>query len=237
MLKPSTLDFTDAASIPIVGQTGLECFRLAETLIEGGLKGKTVLVPGALSGTGLFGIQLAKIFGAAKIITTLSPGKLARAKEFFGEEGIEYIDYTTGNVVAQIGTGSVDFLYDTMGVGITYLPVVKKGGAIVTISTLPSGNEMAKNFPQLPILIRWALNAMDAWNRRKCRALGVGYAYVFMQPSLDMLEDLDRWVGEGKIKTLVGKRAKLGDLEEVKKGCQEILDGKGGVGKFVIEID
>jgi NADPH:quinone reductase-like Zn-dependent oxidoreductase len=237
VLKPQSLNFVDAASIPLVGQTSLESFRLAETLVEGGLKGKTVLVPGALSGTGLVAIQLAKIFGAAKIITTLSPGKLARAKEFFGEEGIEYVDYTTGNVVAQIGTGTVDFLYDTMGVGPTYLPVIKKGGAVVSITALPSGDYAAKNFPEVPMLIRWALTAMDAWNRRKYRAAGVGFGYVILQPTLQMMEDLDRWVGEGKLKTLVGKTAKLGDLEEVKKGCQAILDGKGGVGKFVIEID
>lgn len=196
-----------------------------------------MLVPGALSGTGLFGIQLARIFGAAKIVTTLSPGKLERAKEFFGGEDIEYVDYTAGDVVTKIGLGSVDFLYDTMGVSITYLPVMKKGGAVVTISTLPSGNEMAKNFPQMPTVIRWVMNAMYAWNQRKCRAAGVGYAYMFMQPSLDKLEDLDRWVAEGKLKTLVGRTAKLGDLEEVRRGCQAILDGKGGVGKFVIEIE
>jgi hypothetical protein len=27
------------------------------------------------------------------------------------------------------------------------------------------------------------------------------------------------------------------DIEEVRKGCQQVYDGKGGVGKFVIEIE
>ncbi len=45
------------------------------------------------------------------------------------------------------------------------------------------------------------------------------------------------WVDEGRLKPVVGQRAKLSDIDGVRSGCQQILEGKGGVGKFVIEID
>jgi hypothetical protein len=39
------------------------------------------------------------------------------------------------------------------------------------------------------------------------------------------------------LKPIVGSVVKLSDIEGVRKGCQQLLDGKGGVGKFVVEID
>jgi hypothetical protein len=48
---------------------------------------------------------------------------------------------------------------------------------------------------------------------------------------------LAQWVDEGKVKTVIGRQAKFSDIDSVRKGCQEVLDGKGGLGKFVIDID
>jgi len=56
-----------------------------------------------------------------------------------------------------------------------------------------------------------------------------------MHPEGKGLEDLSRWVQEGKVKPIVGRVAKLTDTEGVKKGCQEVCDAKGGIGNFVIE--
>jgi hypothetical protein len=51
------------------------------------------------------------------------------------------------------------------------------------------------------------------------------------------LESFSRWVGGGKIKTVVRRTVKLSDIEGARKGCQEAYDGKGTVAKLVIEID
>ena len=51
------------------------------------------------------------------------------------------------------------------------------------------------------------------------------------------LEKIARWVDEGKYRAVVGRVAKLSQLEEVKDACDVIYSAKGGVGKFVIEID
>merc|ERR1719454_1605822 len=69
----------------------------------------TVLVTGGSSGTGHFGIQLAKSLGAGKVITTCSPGNSDLVKSLGADE---VIDYHTSNWWDAIPAGSVDVIYD-----------------------------------------------------------------------------------------------------------------------------
>jgi NADPH:quinone reductase-like Zn-dependent oxidoreductase len=101
-LKPKNLSFGDAASLPLAGVTALQVLRK----YEGSLEGKTVFIPAgrelyhelisdlstdvmnssSVSGTGAFACQLAKnIFGAGKVITTVSTSKIAKIPELLGE--------------------------------------------------------------------------------------------------------------------------------------------------------
>jgi NADPH:quinone reductase-like Zn-dependent oxidoreductase len=232
------LTFTEAASIPLVGLTALQALQLADQTLQGGVKGKTVLVPGGLSGTGSLAIQLAKnVFGAEKVITTLSTGKIEKAKELLGAETFTAVDYTKENVVASVGSDTVDYLFDTMGTTVSYLATVKKGGLIISISTIPSGSLIKKSMSaDIPYYIECIMNFVDWglrwWTGRK----GVNYSYIFMTPSAKDLDSLSTWIEEGKITPIVGRTAKFDDLEGVRTGCQQIFDGKGGIGKFVIEM-
>lgn len=237
-LKPDSMSFVDAASIPLVGLTVLQVIRRAEAEL-GGLKGKTVYVPGGLSGTGNVAVQLLKnVFGVKKVITTLSTGKMERAKELFkgGEGEVVYLDYTKENVNAAIGTGNVDFMFDTMAGAIDSLPLIRSGGVIVTISKTPSGDELKRKFASSPWLFVTLLNLVDRVNKWRASRYGVSYSYLWMDPDAKGLNDLGRWVGEGKFKPLVGRTAKLEDLEAVKSGYEEVYKAKGGVGKFVVKI-
>lgn len=83
--KPKSLSFSEAASIPLAAQTALQGLDKGEKELAGGLRGKTVFIPAGLSGTGSFAVQLAKnCFGAGKVITTLSTGKISKVKELLG---------------------------------------------------------------------------------------------------------------------------------------------------------
>jgi len=237
--KPEQLSFAQAASIPLVGLTALQAMQKADSQIEGGLKGKTVFVPAGLSGTGSIAVQLAKnVFGAGKVITTLSTGKIAKAKELFGDDGtLQIIDYTKEDVVESIGKGQVDYMFDTMGQTLKILPIMKSGSVIVSISTVPSGDQMAKGMPDIPYFFRVMLNLVDWYYRWQAGRSGVKYSYMFMSPDAKGLGDFATWVQEGKVKPLAGRTAKFSDIHAVRSGCQEVYDGKGGIGKFVIEID
>jgi hypothetical protein len=58
-----------------------------------------------------------------------------------------------------------------------------------------------------------------------------------MSPSKEDLEFLTGLVDQGKLKPIIGRQATLSDIAGIRKGCQEIFDKKGGIGKFVINID
>lgn len=78
--------------------------------------------------------------------------------------------------------------------------------------------------------LNFFINKWTSWK-------GVNYSYIFMSSKTKDLDRLAQWVEEGKVKPIIGRQAKLSDLESVRAGCQELYDGKGGVGKFVIDID
>jgi len=50
------------------------------------------------------------------------------------------------------------------------------------------------------------------------------------------LEKIKEWVEVGKMKPVVGKVLKFANLEGIKDECTRIMNGKGGVGKLVIDI-
>ncbi|KAI2467496.1 GroES-like protein [Annulohypoxylon bovei var. microspora] len=236
-LKPESLSFEDAASIPLAGLTALQCMELADKQLPGGLEGKTVFIPAGLGGTGSFAVQLARnVFKAGKVITTLSTKKIPKATEFFGDDGIELIDYTKEDIVNRVGRSTVDYFFDTMGGATKHLAVVKRGGVIVSISTMPSGTQMKSYAPDIPFLIEKLLNCVDHFYTWWCGRAGVHYKYILMEPSADGLNQFSGFVKDGKVKPLVGKVASLQDVQSVRNGCQEIYDGKGGLGKFVIKI-
>jgi NADPH:quinone reductase-like Zn-dependent oxidoreductase len=241
-LKPPLLTHTEAASIPLAALTSLQSMRRADAALPGGLAGKTVLVPAALSGTGSAAVQLAlAVFGAARVVATVSTAKLARAAELLGTDArLQLVDYTAGDVIAAVGRGTVDFFFDTQGLTVAYLPLVKPGsGVIRTISMLPSGSAMAQmtTGDQFPTWLRYTLDLADWFYRWWVGRRGVAYAYDLMTPSGRDLEDLSRWVQEGKFRPIVGRTAKLSDVKSVREACGQVFDGKGGIGKFVIEID
>ncbi|KAG0651068.1 NOGO-interacting [Hyphodiscus hymeniophilus] len=236
-LKPKTLSFGEAASMPLAAQTALQSLYRGEAETEGGLRGKTVFIPGALSGTGSFGVQLAKNVFGARVVSTVSSGKVGSVGTLLGKGTPDLVvDYTKDDVVKEIGKGSVDFMFDTVGQTFKSLPLMKKGASIVSISTLPSGKLIREMQPGVPLwlkvmldVVNWVIELWTGWS-------GVRYSYLHLVGNTADLEKLAKWVDEGKVKPIVGESVGLEDIEGIRKGCMRIFEGKGGVGKFVIDI-
>ena len=136
--------------------SALQAFESANATIPGGLSGKTILVPAGLSGTGSVGLQLAKhVYGAAKVITTVSTPKVPQIDQFLGKGTVDQIiDYTKQNLHKEVGKRSVDFFFDTVGTGMADLPLMKpRTGIIVSISSIPPGKSMARIMPKTPWLL------------------------------------------------------------------------------------
>lgn len=236
---PRTISHIEAASIPLASLTSLQALDRAEAALDGGLKDKTVFIPGGLAGTSSIAIQLAKnVFGVGKVITTVSTAKVSKVEELLGKGVVDQIiDYTKEDPARFIPSGSVDFMFDTMNQTIDCLKTLKKGGVIVTVSSIPFGPDLRKRTPDMPIYIGWLLNFLGGITRFRTWWHGASYSYLFMQPKASDLARLCQYIDQGMLKPVVGRVAKLDNLQEVRTGCQEVYSGKGGIGKFVIEVN
>ncbi|PQE31607.1 Alcohol dehydrogenase protein [Rutstroemia sp. NJR-2017a WRK4] len=245
-LAPPSLTPSEAASVPLVALTAYQSLLRGDAQLSGGLKDKTVFVPAGMSGTGSIAVQLAKnVFGAKRVIMTVSTGKMGRVKELLGED-IEAVDYTTENVVQRIGNGTVDFMFDTVGGSLTYGGLVKKKGAIVSVSMIPGGTATRERMERwmgdrrgeirVSAVVVKLLDFADWVLRRWAQWKGRRYSYLMMEPSGEDLEKLAGWIEEGKVRPIVGSEVKLEDVEGVRRGCRQVYDAKGGVGKFVVVV-
>jgi NADPH:quinone reductase-like Zn-dependent oxidoreductase len=123
--KPRTLDFVQAAAVPLTALTAWQAFFDHASLVAG----QTVLIHGAAGGVGVFAVQLARWAGA-QVIATAS----ARNRDFLRELGAnEIIDYTTTRFEEVVH--DVDLVFDLVG-GDTLVrswQVVKPGGVLVSV--------------------------------------------------------------------------------------------------------
>ncbi|KAF5593781.1 serine threonine kinase [Fusarium subglutinans] len=241
-LKPESLSFVDAASLPLAGVTALQVLGQ----YKGSLEGKTVLIPGGLSGTGALACQLAKnVFHAAKVITTVSTSKIPKVPELLGEGTVDQIiDYTNQKVAEAVPPKSVDFCFDTTGQAMEFLSLmVPSTGMIVSISTTPSASTLQASSvmrrpenPQIPFAGRLFLHAADAIRRLRAWRWGVTYMYHFLDPNREDLHKLTDYVDDGKVKPVVRARVDMRDIEAVREACDQTYKGKGGLGKTVFEV-
>jgi NADPH:quinone reductase-like Zn-dependent oxidoreductase len=215
-----------------------------------------------VSGTGLFACQLAKnVFHAGKVITTVSTSKVEKVRELLGEGTVDesknsnsacvatylymtVIDYTKSDPRKVIESGSVDFLFDTVGSAMECLCLMKRqSGCIVSVATMPSGNQLQESsildLPQnrgIPIALRMGLNALDCVRKLRAWRYGVEYSYMFLESSGQDLDELRSHVEEHRLRTVVGNTVELSDIEAVRSACQTVYSGKGGLGKVVVKV-
>lgn len=128
---PDSLDFNQAASVPLV-------FLTAWHMLVGraGVRpGQTVLVLGANSGVGIAGIQLAKLFQCTVIATAGDERKTAKARELGADYVINHYQQKISEEVRKITSKEgVDIVLEHVGPA-TFdesMRSLKPGGVIVT---------------------------------------------------------------------------------------------------------
>jgi NADPH:quinone reductase-like Zn-dependent oxidoreductase len=136
--KPKSLDFIQAAGVPLAGLTAWQAL-----FDQGNLQsGETVLIHAASGGVGLFAVQFAKWKGAT-VIGTTSTENMDFVKELGADEVIDYTKERFEDVARD-----VDLVLDTIG-GDTQqrsLKVLKTGGRLVTTVKPESGDTRIKGF-------------------------------------------------------------------------------------------
>lgn len=151
-LKPSTLDFTTAAALPVVALTAWEAV-VEQANVQAG---DFVLVHGGAGGIGHISIQLARLRGARVATTVSSPTKRQLALDL-GAELV--IDYKTQDVAAELGAwggkGGADAVFDFVG-GKNFadsMALVAPYGTLVNtvVADWPVGNNMAAEYQNMSV--------------------------------------------------------------------------------------
>jgi NADPH:quinone reductase-like Zn-dependent oxidoreductase len=144
--KPKSLDFVQAAAVPLSGLTAWQALFDHAKLSQG----QRVLIHGAGGGVGTFAVQFARHRGV-RVVATCSASKADLVRELGAEEVIDYAKVRFEDAVRD-----VDAVLDTVG-GDTLdrsWKVVRKGGTLVTIvGDAPEGKADAHGIRGVSMLV------------------------------------------------------------------------------------
>ncbi|MDP3653555.1 MAG: NADP-dependent oxidoreductase [Rhodoferax sp.] len=219
-LKPKSLSFEEAASLPLVGLTS----RQAMVDIANIKPGYKVLIHAGAGGVGTFAVQLAKHLGAY-VAVTASQTKHELVRSLGADEVIDYRSQDFAQALA-----GYDMVFDTLG-GDTLIrsfSVLREGGIVVSVAG-PPDLELARDWP-MPFYLRLAIRAMS-WkvrhvaNQYRCR-----YRFMLMRPSGEQLAEIAGLIDEGIIRPAIDK---IYPFDEVKNAIAYSETGRA-TGKIVV---
>ncbi|MEV6596976.1 zinc-binding alcohol dehydrogenase family protein [Actinoplanes sp. NPDC051346] len=131
--KPATLDFAQAAALPLTTLTAWESLfdRLRLTADSTG----TLLVLGAAGGVGAIAVQLARQLTNLEVIGTASRPE---SRQYVLDRGAHRVVDHHGDLAAQLPDG-VDYVLSTHSAGMieTFAQIVRPFGAVVAIEDVP----------------------------------------------------------------------------------------------------
>src|ERR1700736_1411969 len=136
---PDSLDFNQAASVPLVFLTAWHML----VGLAGVRPGQTVLVLGASSGVGIAAIQIGRLFHCRVITTAGDETKLGKARALGADHGINHYKQKISEEVRKItNKEGVDIVVEHVGVATWDESVksLKSGGTLVTCGATTGPN-------------------------------------------------------------------------------------------------
>jgi zinc-binding alcohol dehydrogenase family protein len=109
--KPKSMDFAQAAAIPLTAITAWEAYFDRMKIDPGGAhKGRSLLIIGGAGGVGSIGIQIAKVVAGLKVIATASrPETVAWAKELGADHVVDHAKPLRPQIEA-LGLKHIDYI-------------------------------------------------------------------------------------------------------------------------------
>ncbi|DAZ93748.1 TPA: hypothetical protein N0F65_007374 [Lagenidium giganteum] len=225
-LKPSTLSHRDGAAIPMASVTAYQVLKRLNVK-EGG----SIIISGGAGGVGLAAIQMAKnVFKAGRVVTTASLGvKTALVKSVGAVDDV--IDYRVADWETKYKGDKFDCAFDTTGDSAKLFPLVKPGGAVVTISDKPSSDDVAH-----AVQLNWFTSAivdLMSWSLRRAAAQHeVTYNFHFTSIKTTDMTTVATIYGQGQARVLIDSTFAL---EDATKAEAKVASGRAG-GKVVVEV-
>ena len=179
--------------------------------------GQIVLIMGGSSGVGIFGIQIAKLYGCT-VIATASPDKLEKLKELGADYAVDHRKEDWHKEVRAItkeitGTAGIDVIFEHIG-GSHFnkeLTLLKYGGTLVTTGAT-TGYDVPSD---LRHIFFKGINILGSTQGTRAE-----------------LEQGFYWMGQGKIKAIIDSVYTFDDAVSAHK---KMLNGKGLVGKIILK--
>jgi NADPH:quinone reductase len=215
--KPKTLDFAQAAAMPLTSITAWEAF-FDRMKVQ---SGKCILIISGAGGVGSIGIQLAKIAGLYVIATASRPDSVAWVKALGADEVVNHRQSLTAQIKNPVDyianfSGDLDAYWDAMG------ELVAPQGALVAI---------VGNTKPLP---------MDAV---RMKSATVCWELMFTRPRFktpDMIEQhrllnkVAEWLDAGKLRCTLKETLSPISGANLRK-AHERLESGSMIGKLVLK--
>lgn len=221
-LKPTNLDFVQAASIPMVGLTSWQVLKERVNLRSG----QKIFIPAGSGGIGTFSIQLAKYLGA-KVGTTTSTGNVQLVKSLGADEVVDYKKQEFEKVLrsydAVLGAARGDVMEKSIG-------ILKPGGKIVSIvGPLDAAFARAK---RLNFILTFVFGLMSRKIMRLAKKRDVTYLFHFVRPDGAQLNEIGELLKSERIRPVVDK---VFSFEQAKEALEYLAQGHAK-GKVVVNM-
>lgn len=209
--QPATLDFQQAATVPVAGVTAWTAL-----FHHGAARpGDTVLLLGT-GGVSVWALQLAKAAGLRVVLTSSSDAKLARARSLGADELINYRDTPQwqDEVLRRTGGRGVDLVLEVGGAGTLDRSVAatRDGGRVALIGVLAG---LGQGFDPMPLLL----------GGKRLEGVLVG--------SAEHQSELQRFVEQRGIEPVIDREF---GFHEVPQAFAYLASG-GHFGKVVVRLD
>ena len=183
--------------------------------------GQIVLVMGGSSGVGIFGIQIAKLYGCI-VIATASPEKLEQLKELGADYAVDHRKEDWHKEVFKISKEIAKTKGDVPGIDVIFehiggshfnkeLTLLKYGATMVTTGAT-TGYDVSAD---LRHIFFKGINILGSTQGTRAE-----------------LEDGFYWMGQGKIKAIIDSEY---TFENAVEAHNKMLNGKGLVGKIILK--
>lgn len=221
-LKPATLDFVQAASIPMVGLTSWQALKERAQIKPG----QKVFIPAGSGGIGTFAIQLAKHFGA-KVGTTTSTGNIDLVRSLGAEEVIDYKKQEFEEVLhgydAVLGTVRGEALEKS-------LQILKPDSTVVSLVGPPDAafaRARGMNF-----FMKFVFSMLSRKIIGKAKKRDTAYSFMFVRPDGRQLGEIGELLETSRIRPVIDK---VFPFDQAKEGLAYLKQGRAK-GKVVIAM-
>jgi len=225
-LKPSSLDFAEAAALPLTSITAWEGLfdRLGIPVDKALNKGKSILIIGAAGGVGSIAVQLAKYAG----LTVIGTASRSESIEWVKEQGADQVINHYNPLLPQlqaVGIDQVEYVFclnRTEQHWSSMAEVIAPQGKICSI---------VETDELLDLTLLKNKSATFVWEFMFTRST---YQTADMIEQHKLLNEVARLVGQGIIRTTIAQKLEPINAENLRK-AHGLLETGRTVGKIVLQ--